>query len=92
MARGLLSRGVARGERVGIWAPNRYEWVLVQYATAGIGAILVNINPAYRTHELEYVLQQSGTSFLIHARAFRTTTTPPWSRRCGRAVPTCGKR
>ncbi|TMD40422.1 MAG: AMP-binding protein [Chloroflexi bacterium] len=72
VARGLLARGVARGDRVGIWAPNRYEWVLVQYATAAIGAILVNINPAYRSHELEYALQQSGISLLIHARRFRT--------------------
>jgi fatty-acyl-CoA synthase len=73
VARGLLARGVAKGDRVGIWAPNRFEWVLVQYATAAIGAILVNINPAYRSHELEYALQQSGISLLIHARKFRTT-------------------
>ena len=72
VARGLLARGLDKGDRVGIWAPNRYEWVLVQYATAAIGAILVNINPAYRSHELEYALQQSGTSLLIHARGFRT--------------------
>ena len=57
-ARGLLARGARRGDRVGIWAPNRYEWVVVQYATARIGAILVNINPAYRTTELEYALAQ----------------------------------
>src|SRR4029077_6735841 len=56
VARGLMTRGVRRGDRVGIWSPNRYEWVIVQYATAAIGAILVNINPAYRTSELEYVL------------------------------------
>jgi fatty-acyl-CoA synthase len=72
VARGLLARNVAKGDRVGIWAPNRYEWVLVQYATAAIGAILVNINPAYRSHELEYALQQSGTSLLIHAQRFRS--------------------
>jgi fatty-acyl-CoA synthase len=72
VGRGLLARGVGPGDRVGIWSPNRYEWVLIQYATAGIGAILVNINPAYRTHELEYALQQSGTSLLIHASAFRS--------------------
>ena len=52
-ARGLMARGVERGDRVGIWSPNRYEWVVVQYATARIGAVLVNINPAYRTAELE---------------------------------------
>src|SRR3989440_1624899 len=66
-ARGLMARGVEKGDRVGIWAPNRYEWVIVQYATARIGAILVNINPAYKTSELEYALNQSGTSFLILA-------------------------
>ena len=71
VARGLIARGVRRGDRVGIWAPNRFEWVVVQYATARIGAILVNINPAYRTSELEYALGQSGVSFLILARSFR---------------------
>jgi fatty-acyl-CoA synthase len=72
-ARGLIARGVVRGDRVGIWSPNRFEWVIVQYATARIGAILVNINPAYRTTELEYALGQSGVSFLILARGFRQT-------------------
>src|SRR5229473_2888053 len=71
VGRGLLARGVRRGDRVGIWSPNRYEWVITQYATAAIGAILVNINPAYRTSELEYVLNQSGISFLILAAGFR---------------------
>src|SRR5512140_243459 len=72
-ARGLLARGVQKGDRVGIWAPNRYEWVVLQYATAQIGAILVNVNPAYKTSELEYVLQQSGASLLVYAKAFRTS-------------------
>lgn len=72
-ARGLMARGVQKGDRVGIWAPNRYEWVIVQYATARIGAILVNINPAYKTAELEYALNLSGISVLILAKAFRTT-------------------
>jgi fatty-acyl-CoA synthase len=72
-ARGLLARGVRRGDRVGIWAPNRYEWVVVQYATARMGAVLVNINPAYKTAELRYALNQSGVSFLILARSFRTS-------------------
>jgi fatty-acyl-CoA synthase len=72
-ARGLVARGVAAGDRVGIWSPNRFEWVVVQFATARIGAILVNINPAYRVTELEYALRQSGVSFLILARAFRQT-------------------
>ncbi|TME71058.1 MAG: AMP-binding protein [Chloroflexi bacterium] len=71
LARGLMARGVAKGDRVGIWSPNRYEWVVVQYATAAMGAILVNINPAYRTSELEYALNQSGTSFLVLAPRFR---------------------
>jgi fatty-acyl-CoA synthase len=72
-ARGLMARGVRRGDRVGIWSPNRSEWVVVQYATARMGAILVNINPAYKTSELEYALNQSGASFLILAERFRTT-------------------
>ena len=58
LALGLLASGVGKGDRVGIWAPNVPEWTQVQYATAKIGAILVNINPAYRVHELEYVLTQ----------------------------------
>jgi fatty-acyl-CoA synthase len=73
VARGLMARGVARGDRVGIWSPNRYEWVIVQFATAAMGAILVNINPAYRTSELEYALNQSGVSLLILAAGFRQT-------------------
>jgi fatty-acyl-CoA synthase len=71
LARGLLALGVEKGERVGIWSPNRFEWVVAQYATARIGAILVNINPAYKTTELEYALCQSGTRLLLLARAFR---------------------
>ncbi|SLI73413.1 Probable fatty-acid-CoA ligase [Mycobacteroides abscessus subsp. bolletii] len=73
VARGLMSLGVAAGDRVGIWAPNCAEWVLVQYATAKIGAILVNINPAYRTHELAYALNQSGVRTLICATAFKSS-------------------
>src|SRR5689334_2124908 len=73
LARGLLGRGIAKGDRVGIWAPNCGEWVITQYATAKIGAILVNVNPAYRTHELEYVVKQSGLSLLISAVAFKTS-------------------
>ena len=69
VARALLAQGIAVGDRVGIWAPNCAEWVLVQYATAEIGAILVNINPAYRAHELAYVLDQSGVRLLVHADA-----------------------
>lgn len=73
VARGLMGLGVQRGDRVGIWAPNCAEWTIVQYATAKIGAILVNINPAYRTHELAYVLGQSGVRTLISATAFKTS-------------------
>ena len=70
LARGLMAMGVAKGDRVGIWSPNFAEWVLVQYATARIGAILVTINPAYRSSELEYVLNQSGISVLVAVEAF----------------------
>ena len=73
LALGLLRAGVRTGDRVGIWAPNVAEWAFVQYATAKIGAILVNINPAYRTHELEYVLNQSGVALLVAARSFKTS-------------------
>ncbi|MFI7633198.1 AMP-binding protein [Nonomuraea sp. NPDC049400] len=73
VALGLLARGIAKGDRVGIWAPNCAEWVLVQYATAKIGAILVNVNPAYRAHELAYVVQQSGMRLLISAVAHKTS-------------------
>ena len=72
-ARGLLAHGIQKGDRVGIWAPNRYEWVIAQYATARIGAILVNINPAYKATELAHALSQSGTRLLLMARGFRTT-------------------
>jgi fatty-acyl-CoA synthase len=73
VARGLVARGVAKGDRVGIWAPNVAEWVLVQYATARIGAVLVNINPAYRTHEVAYVLRQAGVRTLVSAESFKTS-------------------
>ncbi|XVV11264.1 AMP-binding protein [Actinoplanes sp. CA-131856] len=73
LARGLLRRGIGKGDRVGIWAPNCGEWVITQYATAKIGAILVNINPAYRTHELRYVVEQSGVELLISAVSFKTS-------------------
>jgi fatty-acyl-CoA synthase len=70
---GLLALGINAGDRVGIWAPNCAEWVVLQYATAKIGAILVNINPAYRSHELAYVLRQSGTKLLVSAESFKTS-------------------
>jgi fatty-acyl-CoA synthase len=73
LALGLLAAGLAAGDRVGIWAPNCPEWVLLQYATAKIGAILVNINPAYRAHELGYALRQSGVSLLVSAESFKSS-------------------
>ncbi len=73
VALGLLQLGIAKGDRVGIWSPNCAEWVLVQYATAHVGAILVNINPAYRTHELEFVLRQAGVRLLVSATEFKTS-------------------
>jgi fatty-acyl-CoA synthase len=72
-ALGLDALGVKKGDRVGIWAPNCAEWVFVQYGTAKLGAILVNINPAYRTHELGYVLEQAGISVLVSAPSFKTS-------------------
>jgi fatty-acyl-CoA synthase len=71
VARGLLALGVKKGDRVGIWSPNRWEWVALQYGSARVGAVLVNINPAYKTSELEYVLAQAGVSVLVLAKAFR---------------------
>jgi fatty-acyl-CoA synthase len=73
LARGLLALGLDQGDRVGLWSPNCAEWTLVQYATAEIGVILVNINPAYRSHELAYVLDQSGCRLLIAAPTFKTS-------------------
>lgn len=76
LATGLHRAGVVTGERVGIWALNRWEWTMVQYATAEIGAIMVNINPAYRQHELNYVLQQAGITTLISSEAVPTSNYP----------------
>jgi len=73
VALGLLAKGVRTGDRVGIWAPNCAEWVLVQYATARIGALLVNVNPSYRVHELAYVLRQAGITLLVSATHHRTS-------------------
>ncbi|HYO73962.1 MAG TPA: AMP-binding protein [Archangium sp.] len=73
VALGLLAFGVEKGDRVGLWSPNRFEWVVTQFAAARIGAILVNLNPAYKTAELEYALNQSGTRVLLLSRGFRQT-------------------
>ncbi len=73
LARGLMAAGLQAGDRVGIWAPNCAEWALLQYATAKAGIILVNINPAYRSHELGYALRQSGVRVLVSAESFKTS-------------------
>jgi fatty-acyl-CoA synthase len=73
VARGLLDFGLQVGDRLGIWSPNHAEWVLIQYATAKIGVILVNLNPAYRSSELTYALNQSGCRMLVAAQSFKTT-------------------
>ncbi|NHU43873.1 AMP-binding protein [Rhodococcus sp. A14] len=73
VAVGLLKRGIGKGDRVGIWAPNCPEWTLIQFATAKIGAVLVNINPAYRAHELKYVLDQAGIRLLVSAPEFKSS-------------------
>jgi fatty-acyl-CoA synthase len=85
-ARGLLALGVQPGDRIGIWAPNRFEWVIVQYATARIGVILVNINPSYQAAELEYVLNQASISGLLLARGFRKAD---YVAMLGEARPRC---
>ncbi len=72
-ARGLLALGLAKGERVGVWAPNRAEWTIAQFATSKIGAILVNLNPAYRLHEIEYALTQSGCCALLMSPQFKSS-------------------
>ncbi len=72
-ARGLMARGIEKGDRVGIWSPNCAQWIVTQLATAKIGAILVNVNPAYRVHELAYALGQSGMRMLISATSFKTS-------------------
>jgi fatty-acyl-CoA synthase len=73
LARALLAADIAKGDRVGIWAPNCYEWCLTQFATAKIGAILVCINPAYRTFELEFALNKSGCVALVTAQRYLTS-------------------
>jgi fatty-acyl-CoA synthase len=73
VARALMAHGIAVGDRVGVWSPNCAEWTLLQFATARIGAVLVNLNPAYRTSELAYALRQSGTRLLFAPRSFKTS-------------------
>ena len=90
VARGLLALGVECGERVGIWSPNNAEWATLQYATAKVGAVLVNVNPAYRTTELSYALGQSGVSTLVLAPASARPTTWTCSARWPRSSPPSG--
>jgi fatty-acyl-CoA synthase len=92
IARGLLAVGVEPGDRVGIWSPNNAEWVTLQYATAKVGAILVNINPAYRTSELAYALGQSGVSTLVLAPRFRTADYLDMLDQVAAQVPTLRRR
>jgi fatty-acyl-CoA synthase len=73
VARGLIAQGLERGDRLGVWSPNRVEWVLIQFATAKAGLILVNLNPAYRTTELEYALNQSGCRWIAAAESFKAS-------------------
>ena len=73
VSKALIALGAKSGDRVGIWSPNCYQWVLLQYATARTGVIMVNINPAYRTSELIFVLNQSEISYLFSALQFKTS-------------------
>ena len=73
VARGLMALGIQRGHHVGIWSTNYTEWVLTQFATAKIGAVMVNVNPAYRTHELAYVLEQSEANAMVLIGRFRNS-------------------
>src|SRR4051812_8227252 len=73
LARGLIGAGIEKGDRVGVWSPNCAEWTIAQYATAKVGAILVNVNPSYRTHEFSYAVNQSGMRLLIAAESFKTS-------------------
>ena len=86
LAAGLLRLGMSVGDRVGLWSPNRFEWVLTQYAAAEIGAVLVNLNPAYRQNEIEYALQQSGTSVVLAAESFKDSA---YSAMLEQARPQC---
>jgi fatty-acyl-CoA synthase len=92
VARGLLGLGIEPGERVGIWSPNNLEWVVLQYATAKVGAILVNVNPAYRTTELAYALGQSGVATLVLAPRFRTADYLDMLDQVAGQLPALGRR
>ncbi|MET4540922.1 fatty-acyl-CoA synthase [Arthrobacter bambusae] len=87
LARALLALGVAKGERIGIWSPNCAEWTILQYATAKVGAVLVNVNPAYRSHELEFVVQQNGMRMLVAAPSDKNSDYVGMARVAARSCP-----
>ncbi len=89
LASGLLALGLEKGDRVGIWSPNRFEWVLTQFATARVGLVLVNINPAYRLGELEYALNKVGCKALIAAKSFKTSDYAGMIRKLAPELETC---
>ncbi len=89
LASGLLALGLDKGDRVGIWSPNRVEWVLTQFATARVGLVLVNINPAYRPGELEYALNKVQCRALIAARSFRTSDYAGMIRKLAPELASC---
>ncbi len=88
IASGMIAAGLGKGDRVGVWSPNRAEWVLTQYATAKAGVILVNINPAYRVHELEYALTQSGCRWVFSAQELKAADFVEMIRDVRARVPT----
>ena len=89
LASGILALGLDKGDRLGIWSPNRVEWVLTQFATARVGVVLVNINPAYRSGELEYALNKVGCKALIAAGSFKTSDYPEMIRSLAPELDSC---
>jgi fatty-acyl-CoA synthase len=88
IAGGMIAAGLQKGDRVGVWSPNRAEWVLMQYATAKLGVILVNVNPAYRLHELEYALGQSGCRWIVAAQELKGSDFVEMVREVRTRIPT----
>src|SRR3954470_24680602 len=91
VARGLIAAGLEKGDRVGIWAPNCAEWTLTQYAAAKTGVVLVNVNPAYRTHEFAYAVNQSGMKLLVAATRFKTSEYRQMVEETADECPTLGR-
>ncbi|MFD8237516.1 AMP-binding protein [Streptomyces sp. NPDC059696] len=87
LARALLALDVAKGDRIGIWSPNCAEWTILQYATAKVGAVLVNVNPAYRSHELEFVVKQNGMRMLVAAPTDKNSDYVGMARDAARSCP-----